>query len=242
MSYRTRNILMASGLAIAAAVFMLIYTSNARDGVDDVGNELVRVLVADRDIDQGTPGSALAGGALVERRVPARARVPDAITSPDQVQGLIATQETLSGEQVTLRRFGSLKATGVLAQINRRQRAVQLAGDPNQVLDGTLKAGDRVDVMATWSVPASCDSCRVVRTIVRDARVLGTSEELPSVGNAEASNSKPVQLRLTDRQAERVFWMEKNGDWWLVLRPVVKPRSSSDAVQTAGSILLSKGG
>jgi Flp pilus assembly protein CpaB len=241
MSYRTRNILMATGLAIAAAVFMLIYASNARDGGDDLGNALVRVLVAGRDIDQGTPGSALTGDALVEKRIPQKAVVPDAIASPNQVRGLVATEETLAGEQITLRRFGSLKATGVLAQINRRQRAVQLAGDPNQVLDGTLKPGDQVDVMATWSWPVDCEKCRVVRTIVRDARVLATSAELPSLGNSAPDDSKAVQLRLTGRQAERVFWMEKNGDWWLVLRPVVKPRSSPQEVQTAGTILVERG-
>jgi Flp pilus assembly protein CpaB len=237
MTYRTRNILMASGLAVVAAVFMLIYVSKARNTAD-VGNNLVKVLVAGRNIDEGTPGSALTGGALVERRVPGKARVPDAITSPTEVRGLVATQETLSGEQVTLRRFGPLAATVVLSQIHRRERAVQLAGDPDQVLDGTLKPGNHVDVIATWSVPASCSSCKVVRTIVRGALVLGTDTDLPTSGGS--SNLRSVQLRLTDKQAERVFWMEKNGEWWLALRPVVKPRSSPQDVQNAASIVRAK--
>jgi pilus assembly protein CpaB len=241
MSYRTRNILMASGLAVIAAVLMLVYVARARD-TQEVGKNLVRVLVAGHDISEGTPGSSLSGGgALIEKRVPERTRVPGAITSADQVQGLVATQETLSGEQVTARRFGSLAETGVLTKIRRRLRAVQFAGDPSQVLDGTLKAGDHVDIMASWSVPSSCSTCKVVRTIVRNVLVLETSSDLPSVSGSGAANAKPIQLRLTQPQAERVFWMNENGTWWLSLRPVVQPRSAGQKVQSAGSIAVARG-
>jgi Flp pilus assembly protein CpaB len=240
MSYRTRNILLASGLAVLAAVFLLVYVSNARD-TSEVGNDLVRVFVAGHDIGEGTPGSTLTvGGALVEKRVPERTRVPDAITSRTEVRGLVATHETLAGEQVTRRRFGPLAATGVLTQIVRHERAVQFAGDANQVLDGTVKAGDRVDVIGTWNVPHNCSTCKVVRTIVRGALVLGTSDDLPSLGSSTSSSTKPIQLRLTERQAERVFWMDKNGEWWLTLRPVVKPKTELQDRQSAETIAAAK--
>ena len=240
MSYHTRSILIAAGLAVIAAVFMLIYVSRA-DETAEIGNQLVKVFVAGEDIGEGTPGSSLAGSALVEKRVPDRARVPGAITSPNEVKGLVATQETLAGEQVTTRRFGPLAATGVLTDIRRRQRAIQLAGDPSQVLDGTLKVGDRVDIMGTWNVPHNCSTCKVVRTIVRNALVLGTSSELPSISGSSNEN-KPIQVRLSEREAERVFWMTKNGEWWVTLRPVVKPKSARPALQNAESIALAREG
>jgi Flp pilus assembly protein CpaB len=115
---------------------------------------------------------------------------------------------------------------------------VQLAGDPNQVLDGTLQAGDHVDVVGTWNVPESCGTCHVARTIVRDALVLKTSAELstPTSSNG-VGNEVPVQLRLTDAQTERVLWMTKNGQWWLDLRPVLRPRDSSQGYDSARSVL-----
>ena len=240
MTYRRRNILMASGLAVLAAAFMLIYVSKARNE-GELGSNLVTVLVAGRNIDEGTPGSALAGKTLIEKRIPRRARVPGAVTSPTEVRRLVATEETLSGEQVTLRRFGPLAATGVRSRVRARQRVFQVAGDAHQVLDGTLKAGDHVDVIGAWSVPPSCSTCRVALTIVLNALVLGTSVDLPSTGTAGSNTTKPVQLRLTDREAERVFWVVNNGDWWLALRPVVKPRSSRPGVQHALSILRARG-
>jgi hypothetical protein len=93
-----------------------------------------------------------------------------------------------------------------------------------------------VDVVASWSVPEKCGLCHVSRTIVRNALVLGTSVDL---GGAEANGSDayPVQLRLTDAESERVFWMVKNGSWWLALRPVLKPKSSSQGYDSSRSIL-----
>ena len=240
MSYHTRSVLIATGLAVIAAAFMLVYVSKS-DETADVGKQLVKVFVAGEDIGEGTPGSSLSGGALVEKRVPEQTRVPGAITSRNEVKGLVATQQTLAGEQVTTRRFGPLAATGVLTEIRRGQRAIQIAGDASQVLDGTLKPGDRVDIMGTWNVPHDCSTCKVVRTIVRNALVLGTSSDLPSI-DTNSNNTKPIQVRLNEREAERVFWMTKNGEWWVTLRPVVKPKSARPALQNAESIAIAREG
>jgi Flp pilus assembly protein CpaB len=235
MSYRTRNVLVASGLALLAVVFMLVYISKARSSADG-GKKLVGVLVAAHDIQEGTPGSTLQGGAFVVRRVPRNAVVPEPVSTASQVGGEVVTDTILKGEQVSLRNFGPAAAAGVRSQIQRRDRAVQLVGPKSQVLDGTLKAGDHVDIVASWSVPEKCAVCHVSRTIVRNALVLDTSADL---GGAEgdSSDAYPVQLRLTDAEAERVFWMVKNGSWWLVLRPVLKARSSRQGYDNSRSIL-----
>jgi Flp pilus assembly protein CpaB len=238
MTYRTRNILIASALALTAAVFMMVYISKVRDDTD-LGRKLVSVFVAAHDIDEGTPGSSLSKGSLVEKRVPLKATVPGYISAPTEVDGLIATQKTLAGEQVTVRRFGPLEAAGVRAVLRTTQRAIQFAGTANQVLDGTLEAGDHVDILATWPVPEGCSSCNKSRTIVRDVLVLKTSSDLGGNGTITSSSSEeiPVQLRLTDAESERVLWVQEHGKWWLSLRPVVKPRSSKQGYDSAESIL-----
>jgi Flp pilus assembly protein CpaB len=237
MTYRTRNILIASGLALLAIVFMFIYISKVRHQTD-AGKQLVAVFVAAHDIQEGTQGSGLISGGLIEKRVPRKAVVPGAISSPSQVKDLIATQETLRGEQVTGRRFGPIAAAGVRASVTHQQRVVQLAGTANQVLDGTLKAGDHVDIVGTWNVPEKCTTCHVSRTIVRDVLVLKTSADLslPTSSNG-VGQDVPVQLRLTDAQVERVLWVTNNGDWWLDLRPVVKPGDSRQGYDSARTLL-----
>jgi pilus assembly protein CpaB len=234
--YRTRNILIALGLAVLAVVFMMAYVSQVRSD-ENLGKELVNVFVANHDITEGTAGATLGGGALAKKQVPRRAVVPGAISEPDQIAGLIATQETLTGEQVTARRFGPLAAAGVRSQISKKERAYQVAGDPNQVLDGTLKPGDHVDIIATWNKPESCTNCHVSRVIVRDALVLKTSDEINTDVSVQSSDGSAVQLRLTDAESERFFWVAKNGEWTLVLRPVLKPRNSVQGYDSSGSIL-----
>jgi Flp pilus assembly protein CpaB len=238
MSYRTRNIAIASGLALLAIVFMVVYVSKARNGsAADVGKGLVSVLFAAQDIHAGTPGSTLQHGALVTKEVPQSAAVPDSITSPRSVAGQVATQDILAGEPVTTRKFGPIAAAGVRSRIEGLQRVVQLSGDKNQVLDGTLQPGDRVDIVGSWNVPENCGTCHVSRVIVPNVLVVGTSAE---IGASDQQGQAPVQLRLTDDQVASVFWVSKNGDWWLALRPVVKPRTGSDGVENSITLLKGK--
>jgi Flp pilus assembly protein CpaB len=236
MSYRKRNILAAAGLAIIAIVFMLAYISKAHSGGTAKGSGPVAVLVATHDIKAGTPGSALQRGAFAARKVPANAAVSDAVPSPASVRGERVTQEIFAGQQVSQRQFGPAGASGVRSQLRGQERVVQLEGDPSQVLDGTLHSGDHVDILGTWNTPENCGQCHVSRTIVRNALVLRTSADLGKPGPS-SSQTVPVQLRLTDSQAERVFWMVKNGQWWLELRPVLHPRSAQQGYDNSRTIL-----
>jgi Flp pilus assembly protein CpaB len=223
MNYRTRNIVTASALGVLAIVLVMMYVSRVRND-EDVGKKLVSVLIAGRDIPEGTPGSALQSGALVKKRVPRKVVVPGWISAPSQVNSEVTTQDILAGEQVSTRKFSSLAATGVRSKIHGYGRVVQLAGDRNQVLDGTLNPGDRVDVLGAWK-PIGCD-CRVSGVVVRDALVLATATDLPSRDSSSGDDKASVQLRLTDLEATVVFLLEKHGAWWLALRPVVKPRDT----------------
>jgi pilus assembly protein CpaB len=239
MSYRTRNIAIASGLALLAVVFMVIYVSKARNGsASDVGKGLVSVLFAAQDIHAGTPGSTLQNGALVTKEVPQAAVAPDAITSSRAVTGQVATQDILAGQPVMTRQFGPIAAAGVRSRIEGSQRVVQLSGDKNQVLDGTLQPGDRVDVVGSWNVPENCGNCHVSRVVASNVLVVGTSAE---IGASDQSGQAPVQLRLTDGAVNRVFWVTKHGDWWLALRPVVKPRNGGTGFENSRSLLVGAG-
>ena len=239
MTYRTRNILVASGLALLAIVFMVVYVSKARNGsASDVGKGLVSVLFAAQDIHAGTPGATLQNGALVTKEVPQSAVAPDSIASPRSVAGQVATQDILAGEPVTTRTFGPIAAAGVRSRIEGMQRVVQVAGDENQVLDGTLQPGDRVDVIGSWNAPENCGSCHVTRVVAANVLVVATSAE---VGASDQQGQAPVQLRLTNGQVNRVFWLSKNGDWWLALRPVVKPENGGTGIENSRSLLLGAG-
>src|SRR5581483_2722576 len=145
MTYRMRNILIAVALAGFAALLVTFYVSNYKSSVQH-GQAQTVVVVAAHVIPQNTPGSdVIAKGWLTTKHIPRDAVVPGAVTSPDQIRNEVATQPTYVGEQITATRFGPQALTGIPGQITGQQRAVQISGDSNQVLAGTLQAGDHVD-------------------------------------------------------------------------------------------------
>src|SRR6266508_904764 len=103
MTYRVRNIGIAVALAVIAALLTSFYVTSYKRHVQR-GEDHVTVLVAKSDIPVGTSG-ADASHMLKSENVPRNSVVPGAITSSDQISNLVATQQTLEGEQLTTRRF-----------------------------------------------------------------------------------------------------------------------------------------
>ena len=54
---------------------------------------------------------------------------------------------------MTTRRFSTPSERGILAQLTGVQRAIALPGDADQLLVGTLKSGDRVDLVVSMTYP-----------------------------------------------------------------------------------------
>lgn len=246
MTYRLRNIVLAVGLAALAAALTSFYVANYKRSLQDA-EKSVSVFVASRDIPVGTSGAeAAARGMLRKQDVARKSVVPGAIATPDDIADKIATERVYAGEQVSARRFVPVEQRGVLAQLKGNQRAFQVPGDVNQLLVGTLKAGDRVDVVSSIKYKvkdlggaAATDRDRTAtRVVLRDLVVLRApsgSFAADKVGGAV--DSYAVQLKVTDSQAQKLFFVMKNGDWSLQLRPVVDAADSPESVETIESVL-----
>jgi Flp pilus assembly protein CpaB len=241
MNYRVKNIGIAVALAALAAILTSVYVVNYKRHVQN-GEDKIPVFVAARDIPAGTSGAEVVDQHMLKKvTVPKKAIVAGAISSPDQLSQYIATQDVYEGEQVTTRRFAPPREQGIRAQIKGTQRAYQVEGDQHQLLAGTLKAGDHVDVVASWPIKnpgqgASSDEAVVSRVVLRDLLVLtpadaGTGS---SAVTASSQQSAFVQLRMTDWQAQKMIWVQKNSEdngqgWHLSLRP---PNGSLDSANT----------
>ena len=240
MTYRMRNILIAVALAGFAALLVTFYISNYKKSVQHQ-QATTTVLVAAHDIAQGTLGSQ---APLSTREVPRASVVPGAITSPDQIRSLVAIAPIYAGEQVTTRRFGPEVQQGVPGQIAGTQRAVQMSGDPNQVLNGTLKVGDHVDFEGVVDVhTGSSTDVTFSRIMVRDLKVLQVQSGSSS-GKIGAGNSlTAVMLRMTDAQSQKIALIytqarqSSDAYWTLELRPGLKSQDSPNSVETAWTLL-----
>ncbi len=250
MTYQLRNVVIAVVLGLLAAVLTMAYVTNYRKSVQH-GQQDVGVLVASADIPAGTSGAAIVSGhMLVRKTIPRSALVPGAISSPDQIAKLVSTQEVMVGEQVTKSRFGDANELGVRAQLKGTLRAIQVAADPNQVLAGTLRAGDHVDVVGNLKVDSASggsNSKHYDRVVLRNLLVLRapTPPDTKS-SNLNSTQKYSVMLAVTDSQASKLYFVVKNADpnsspdggWALQLRPVTNSADSPENVESIDSILL----
>jgi Flp pilus assembly protein CpaB len=239
---RLWQVVAAAGLALLAVLLTTFYVTNYKRHVQHAEAQ-VSVVLAAKDIPVDTPGSELLSGKwLTTQSVPRRQVVPGAISSPEQLRSLIATAPIYAGEQVTTRRFGTPSERGVRAQIKGTQRALAVPGDAFQLLAGTLRVGDHVDIVGGWELDSSgsgsgtsngSGAARVSRVIVRDALVLA-APTAPGKGGLSSASDFSVQLRVTDAQSQRLEWMVAHGkDWRLEIRPAAdaanSPRWHDDA-------------
>src|ERR1700724_1305877 len=138
MTYRLRNGAIAVGLALVAMLLTLFYVTNYRRTVQHQ-QATVQVYVAAHNITAGTTGADLAHShAFKSVSVTRTSVVPGAISNPSEGANLVVSQPLFAGEQVTLRRFTDVQAEGIVGQLKGPMRAVQVAGDANQLLAGTL--------------------------------------------------------------------------------------------------------
>jgi len=237
MNYRVKNIGIAIGLAALAAILTSVYVVNYKRHVQR-GEDKVTVLVAARDIPAGTSGADIIDQKMLkEQTVPRKAIVAGAISTPDQLSQYVATQDVYEGEQVSTRRFAPPSEQGIRSLIKGTQRAYQLPGTVDQLLAGTIQNGDHVDVVGTWQVDAGTGVNRPVvsRILIRDVLVLRAPEGTASTKvTSPGQGGETVQLRVTDAQAQKLLWIQENGEgngegYHLALRP---PNSALDSANT----------
>jgi pilus assembly protein CpaB len=242
MTYRVKNITIAVALALVAALLTSFYVANYQRDVRK-GETNVPVWVAARDIPAGTSGADVERKGMLEKsEVVRRSVVPGAISSPDQVADLVATQPIYAGEQVSTRRFASPSQRGIRAQLTGVQRAIAIPGDEHQLLAGTLKPGDKVDLIASFNVKVvnTGDEVTFTRIVLRDIEVL----RAPAGSTGDASKISQeggdfaVMVKVTDTQVQKLHWVFTTATkWHLELRPGVDSADSPENIESWYSIL-----
>jgi Flp pilus assembly protein CpaB len=241
MTYRVRNIGIALALAAIAALLTSVYVTSYKRHVQS-GQDQVTVYVAKQDINRGTTGGE-AAKMLSTQEVPRRTLVPGSITKPDQLTGLVATQPTLQGEQVTTRRFSTVSRNGVRAELTGTDRALAFSGDQTQLLAGTLQTGDHVDLVASLPCGGNAGDCAFTRVVLRNLKVLQPPAAPGGASSKLTSNQDfNIMLKMTDSQSQKfqhVLWTDDHdptASWHLVLRPVTHDADSPESITTSWTI------
>ncbi len=130
-----------------AAAFLLVDGYAARlDALRPVAGDPVPVVVAARTLERG---DALAEDDLRVRLVPAAFAPPGRIASPHALAGRTLVSDLAEGETVTRTRVGTSGGpVASLVPAGLRAFAIRVASAA-----GTVRPGDRVDVLATFGGP-----------------------------------------------------------------------------------------
>ncbi|CAN5859130.1 hypothetical protein BH23ACT12_BH23ACT12_22830 [soil metagenome] len=201
--------------AVVTALAVYSYLSYLRAQIP-LSGRMVPMVVAASDIDSGVVVTA----AMLEIESHPERYLPDgALENTDAAVGRVATVPILKGEPVTSRRLGN--DGGSSSVVPDGMRAYSLSP---QTLDGlalTPKAGDRVDVLATFAQPGG--SAETV-TVIKAAKVAsvggskGSPQDVATQLGVGASKGG-ITLLLTPEQVEALAQAEALGKIALVLAP-----------------------
>ncbi|HYX84009.1 MAG TPA: Flp pilus assembly protein CpaB [Gaiellales bacterium] len=256
MTYSVRNIVIALVLAAVAAGLVILYTGNVQKQAHD-SQQNVTVVVAKASIAAGTPVKDLiATGAFQERQVVQRDVIPGAYTSVKDLNTSLATSGPVSaGAQITPEMFTEGTSAAIEDQLHGTDRAIQVSYNPNRVLNGTLQAGDHVDVLAVFDVqPARNNSqyseMQASRIILSNITVLSTtaggsasaaltadSQAANSTGSEDGTGGTALILKIPQDGLAAFNLARQYGHLWYALRPRSGAQDTAPGVATACSVL-----
>jgi Flp pilus assembly protein CpaB len=199
---------------LAAGVVLIGAMTRYRESVQS-SQRNATVLVANRLIQKGTSGTAIAtGGSFKSETVPQKQVTTGALADTAAISSSVAVRDILPGEQITAADFAP--ASGIAASLAPSQRAVSLTLDQSHGLVGVVHAGDHVDVYAGFNVDQGSGPTRpVVRLLVPNVEVLQASTGGGSMGGAQGGTTV---LAVDEQQSATVAFAQEYGKVWLTLR------------------------
>lgn len=232
MKTRIIGATLALVLAVAGAFVLITYVRGADARAAD-GAELTEVYIATETIPEGTPGESLSELVEVDT-VPLRNLAEDHVSDLADLEGLVASAEILSGEQLLNGRFvdpAELAAAGDV-QVPPGMQQVSFTLPADRVVGGQVRAGDRIGLVGSVDPDEVGDTEDVVNPFssfafhgVLVTKIQGVAGVDPETGEAldqGAGDSIMVTIALSAPDIERWVWFAEGeaggyAQMWLTL-------------------------
>lgn len=233
---RRGAITIAAVAAALAGIMLLAFISQYKQDVQ--GGTVERsALIANQVIPKGTSGSVVVGGGMFKPTSVQQVNLQaGALSSAAGLAGKVATRDIYPGEQITAADFAS-GADPLRGQLTGDERAISVPLDSAHGLIGEIRAGDTVDVLASFNSTTSAGGASrpELRTLVQNVLVLNA----PSGSNNSTTASGPqnVTVRVTAAQAAQLAFAADNGKVWFILRPPAGATNSAPSSVTLSSVL-----
>ena len=201
-------------LAVGFAVFLagtcgaaFIGSRNASARSGDTAQ--ARILVAARTIDSGTAAStALADGAIRQKKVPRTSRPANAASDPSELAGRVSARAIAAGEVITADMFAAPQTRVGTVVIPPGKRALALELAPLPAVAGFAGAGDHVDVYAVTTGQDAAS--RAVHLVLQGVEVLSVNGTGLAPAQGQPTGPDFVYLlAVTPTEAERLIYLSE---------------------------------
>jgi pilus assembly protein CpaB len=188
----------------------LIYLNNRQR--EQILSEKVKVVTLSGNV---AAGALLAAQTLAVAEMPAAFAPKGAVLAKDRMS--VTNRRVLVNlqkGQCLLWNFldVSLRDFGIAARLKPGERAITIGVDKTTGMESMLKAGSRVDILATFSSPEN--GKRVTRTLLQNVTILALGD------GHDAGPYSSVTLRVDPSEAELLAFAERTAELRLVLRGV----------------------
>jgi Flp pilus assembly protein CpaB len=233
-----RNRLLTLVLAVVVGALAVTGVAMYVGGVERrsiQGLKTKSVLVTSRSLPSGMSAEEMIeSNALTTQTVPRRYVVPGAITSTEQLSGLLLADDVAAGEQITSQRFRAKTENSFLSQLPKGTEALSLPLEYVRGVAGHIKAGDSVNAYVTAEANNASAAFLAKAGIpssvgVFDAEKSGATalllEKLPvreihSTGGSQGSTAAgDITLAVTAREAALLVHAQERAKLWLTLVP-----------------------
>jgi pilus assembly protein CpaB len=195
-------------IALGGLAFQLVRGYAAElEALRPIAGDPVTVVVATSDVARGT---VLAEGDVATTRIPSRYAPPGAITSIERAVGLAIVGDLAAGEPITATRLAV--ASGPVASIvPSGLRAFPIRAN---VPADAVRAGDRVDVLATYGGPHPYSD-----TVAAGLEVLSIERADDAAVSADGQGTVSLLLLVSPETAERLAYATAYADLAVSVAP-----------------------
>jgi Flp pilus assembly protein CpaB len=219
MSSRSWAIAVGAAAVVLAAILLIVYLDRYRARVSGE-NAPTPVLVANRLIPAGTPGTLVAGQTMYAPTTLPRKEVDiGAIADPQYLSGRAAAADIFPGQQFTAADFAADPNATVKSQITGTERALSIGIDNIHGSLSQIRGGDSVDIYIG---------------IAGAVKLFRPNVKILAVPGAEGGN---LVLRVDTKEAADFAFAADNAQLWFVLRPVVGAKPTVRDTATAATVL-----
>lgn len=244
---RTLIIIVAIAIGAVAAVLTLFYVNSVQSRANN-NAKLVAVYVVAKPIPKSTTGDNAIGQALVKRAsIPKQFYPATAVTDINEIKGKVTPNDLPPGQVLVEKQFVEPKVAQTSfsgTNIPAGQVAVSVAVDPTHAAAGLIVPGDKVDLMADFTLGDKegnplkpPDAAKYAHFFYQDVNVIaiGTATA-PKQGETQAPTnpgSGIYTLALPPEAAERVLLAQQSGGLTLALVPPDNQPVNIPSVQVA---------